>query len=122
MGFEISLVNSPPVADMEDDREAQAEFFTQIGYYAESYDPRTKARNVYESVPFRVFSDHFLKNPTAAHKVEEMAGRLKTTVATVYRHLNKIKRLDVLDEVEIPSKHSQKAQKGYRLRDRKGNT
>jgi AcrR family transcriptional regulator len=116
MGFEIALVNTPPVADIEDPRDAQATFFTQIGYYSEGYDPKTKARNIFESVPFRIFSDHFLKNPTSAHKVDDIAARLKTTVATVYRHLNKIKRLDILDEVELGKKVGVKAQKGYRLR------
>ena len=69
MGFEIILVNAPHVADVEDPREAQATFYTQIGYYSVNYDPKTRARNVYESVPFRIFSDYFLKNPAGPHKV-----------------------------------------------------
>lgn len=116
MGFEIILVNAPTVAGMEDPREAQATFLTQIGYHAPNYDPRTKAKNIFESVPHRIFSDYFLKAPADPHKVEDMAARLKTTVATIYRHLNKIKRLDILDEVELESRQKSKVQKGYRLR------
>ncbi len=46
--------------------------------------------------------------------VEQMAARLKTTKATVYRHMNKLKSLDILEEVDVETPRGQR--RGYRVR------
>jgi predicted transcriptional regulator len=46
--------------------------------------------------------------------VEQLAAKLKTTKATIYRHINKLKEMDLLDEVNVTERTT--VRKGYRIR------
>src|SRR2546430_17654026 len=46
--------------------------------------------------------------------VEQLAAKLKTTKATIYRHINKLKEMDLLDEVNVNERGT--IRKGYRIR------
>ena len=75
---------------------------------------RVLPRIVAASVPYRMFTECLMKNTKRAWTVEEMAAKLKTTKPTIYRHLNKLKAIDILEEVDTDRSGDKK--KGYRIR------
>jgi predicted transcriptional regulator len=85
-----------------------------IGYLPKGYDPKTEAKDVQDSVPYRMFTDCFIRNMKRAWTVEDLADKLKTTKPTIYRHLNKLKSIDILEEVDVDKSGERK--KGYRIR------
>ena len=48
------------------------------------------------SVPYRLLMDCFLRNPTEGFTVEDLEGRLEASRPTVYRHLQRLRELDLL--------------------------
>lgn len=108
MPFEILLRYSTPLIALDDLDEALREFFTLIGYLREE-------EAMGRSVPFRLVRECFLANPTRPWTAEELAATLKSTKPTIYRHLNRLKSLDLLEEVTLAPGDS-KGRKGYRLR------
>ena len=89
-------------------------FLTQIGYIPKGYDPKTEAKSVRESVPYRLFVECFLGRADKGWTVEQLATKLRTTKATIYRHINKLKEMDLLDEVNVNERGT--IRKGYRIR------
>ncbi len=65
-------------------------------------------------IPYRLAVDYLLRRPERGWTAEELAARLKTGKATVYRHINKLKSLDLLEEVEVATPGGPR--KGYRIR------
>jgi predicted transcriptional regulator len=61
-----------------------------------------------------LFTECFLGNLNRVWAVEELAVFLGTTKPTVYRHLNKLKAIDVLEDVSVEIGGQRK--KGYRIR------
>lgn len=114
MTFEISVVSNTPLTPLKDLDEVALIFLTQIGYIPKGYDPKTEAKSVRESVPYRLFVECFLGRTDKGWTVEQLAAKLKTTKPTIYRHINKLKDLDLLDEVDVQDKSGEK--KGYRIR------
>jgi len=55
-------------------------------------------------------------HPEKAWYVEEISNKLKTSKPTVYRHLNKLKGLDILEEVNVFDEATKQNKKAYRLR------
>jgi len=97
------------------DRDIVAEtFLVQIGYIPKGYDPKTSATSVRDSVPYRLFMDFFMKNTSKAWAVEELAALLGTTKPTVYRHINKLKSMDLLESIDVEFNGA--VRKGYRIR------
>ena len=82
-------------------------FFEQIGYISKGADP---------AIPYKIFADFFIKNPSKPWFVEEISNQLKTSKPTIYRHLNKLKGFDILEEVQIFDEISKQNKKAYRLR------
>ncbi len=115
MGFEITVVSNTPLTPIDDMDEVTLMFLTQIGYLPKGYDPKTGTTDVLKSVPYRLFAECFLSHPEKGWLVEDLATVLKTTKPTIYRHLNKLKEMDILEElhVEAPGGHRKKA---YRIR------
>jgi predicted transcriptional regulator len=107
MPFELQVVSNTPLNGEEDFDTAAKMFFEQIGYLSKGSDP---------TLPYKIFVDFFLKHPTKAWFVDDIAGALKTSRPTVYRHLNKLKGLDILEELSVFDEVSQQQKKGYRLR------
>lgn len=89
-------------------------FLVQIGYLPKGYDPKTSAVGVRDSVPYRMFMDYFMKNLSKAWAVEELAALLETTKPTIYRHINKLKSMDLLESVDVEFDGA--IRKGYRIR------
>ena len=89
-------------------------FLIQIGYIPKGYDPKTSATSVRDSVPYRLFMEFFMKNMNKAWTVEELAALLSTTKPTIYRHINKLKSLDLLESMDV--EYEGQVRKGYRIR------
>jgi len=107
MGFEMQVVSNTPLVG-EDDPEVVAKiFFEQIGYLSKGSDP---------DIPYKLFTEFFLKHPTKAWYVDEISVKLKTSKPTVYRHLNKLKGFDILEEVHTFDESTKQNKKAYRLR------
>ena len=114
MGFELTVVSNTPLTPLKDIGDVAVMFLSQIGYLPKGYDPKTGAKSVNESVPYRLFVECFLSRPERGWTADQLAVRLKTTKATVYRHLNKLKEIDLLDEVQVDDRGTPR--KGYRIR------
>jgi predicted transcriptional regulator len=114
MPFEITVVSNVPLTPIQDPREVALAFLRQIGYLPGGPEMGSSSRDVRESIPFKLFVDCLLKRMKRGWTVEQLAQRLRTTKATVYRHINKLKSLDILEEVEVPM--PQGSRKGYRIR------
>ncbi len=112
--FELNVVSNTPLTPLDDVDDIALQFLTQIGYLPEGYGPKTEATHVKDSVPYRLFMNCFAKNMKRVWLVEELAATLKTTKPTIYRHLNKLKAMDVIEEV-ITERGKQR-KKGYRIR------
>ena len=107
MVFEIQIVSNTPLIGEEDPDVLTKKFFEQIGYLSKGSDP---------AIPYKIFADFFLKHPMKAWFVEEIAQTLHTSKPTVYRHLNKLKGFDILEEIHIFDEITQQNRKAYRLR------
>ncbi|UCF13034.1 MAG: helix-turn-helix transcriptional regulator [Thermoplasmatales archaeon] len=107
MTFEMQIVSNTPLIGDEDLGSVAKKFFEQIGYLSKGSDP---------TIPYKIFSDFFLKHPTKAWFVDEIAAELKTSRPTVYRHLNKLKGYDILEEVQVFDDETKQNKKAYRMR------
>ncbi len=107
MSFEMQVVSNTPLIGDQDLDSVTKKFLQQIGYLSKGSDPK---------IPYSIFSDYFLKHPTKAWLVDEIATDLKTSRPTVYRHLNKLKGFDILEEVQIFDEISKQNKKAYRMR------
>ncbi|HYS73896.1 MAG TPA: helix-turn-helix domain-containing protein [Thermoplasmata archaeon] len=114
MPFEIAVVSNTPLTPLKDIDDVALLFLTQIGYIPKGYDPKTDATSVRESVPYRLFVECLLGRMDKGWTVEQLAAKLKTTKATIYRHINKLKEMDLLDEVNVSERGA--VRKGYRVR------
>lgn len=107
MGFEMQIVSNTPLTGEEDPEIVAKKFFEQIGYLSKGADP---------TIPYKMFADFFIKHPTKAWFVEELSNELKTSKPTIYRHLNKLKGFDILEEIRIFDDATKQNKKAYRLR------
>jgi predicted transcriptional regulator len=112
--FELNVVSNTPLTPLTDLDDVALQFLRQIGYLPKGYDPKTEAKSVLESVPYRMFMECFMANIKRAWLVDELAAQLKTTRPTIYRHLNKLKAIDLIEEMETDRDGT--AKKGYRIR------
>ncbi len=108
MPFEIQLRYTPPFAAYADPDEALREFLHLVGYLRE--DDSSPG-----SVAYRLVRECFLRTPDRPWTVEELLATLRTTRPTLYRHLNRLKDLDVIEESSL-GKEAGTARKGYKLR------
>ncbi len=81
-------------------------FLEQIGYLTKGSDP---------DIPLKLFLDCFIARPEKAWLVEELAANLDTSHPTIYRHLNKLKSMDILEEVKIEEEIKAKGRKKLKL-------
>jgi len=107
MSFEMKVVSNVSLAGEEDLDVVAKTFFEQIGYLSKGSDP---------DIPYKLFLDFFLKHPDKAWVVDEIAMKLKTSKPTVYRHLNKLKGLDILEEVQVNEESTGQNKKAYKIR------
>lgn len=112
--FELRIESNTPLSSVDDIDIVAETFLTQIGYIPKGYDPKTDASNIRDSVPYRLFMNYFMKNMSKAWTVEELAALLSTTKPTVYRHINKLKSMDLLESMDV--EFEGQIRKGYRIR------
>jgi len=103
----MQIVSNTPLTGEEDPEIVAKKFFEQIGYLSKGADP---------TIPYKMFADFFIKHPTKAWFVEELSNELKTSKPTIYRHLNKLKGFDILEEIRIFDDVTKQNKKAYRLR------
>jgi predicted transcriptional regulator len=115
MSFELNVVNNTPLTPLSDIDEVAILFLNQIGYFPKGYDPKTEATDIRDSVPYRLMVEFFLGRMEKAWLVEDLAVALGTTKATVYRHINKLKGFDLLEETPV-ARPDGGSKKGYRIR------
>ncbi len=108
MPFELQLRYSTPLGAVRDLDEALRTFLAHVGYLREEESDQA-------SVAYRLVRECFLDAPGRAWAVEELTATLQTTKPTMYRHLNRLKSLDLLEEVTL-SPEEARGRKGYRLR------
>ena len=107
MSFDIRITNNTPLTGEKDAEIVAKIFFEQIGYLSKGNDPK---------IPYTLFADYFIQHPKKAWYVEELSTKLNTSKPTIYRHLNKLKGLDILEEVQVFDELTQQQKKAYRLR------
>jgi len=112
--FELQIVSNTPMNGVTDVNVVAETFLVQIGYLPKGYDPKTSAVTVRDSVPYRLFMEHFMKYPSKVWTVEELAVLLGTTKPTIYRHINKLKSMDILEAMDV--EYDGQMRKGYRIR------
>ncbi|MDR3075567.1 MAG: helix-turn-helix domain-containing protein [Candidatus Methanoplasma sp.] len=112
--FELQVVSNTPMSAVMDKNIVAETFLVQIGYIPKGYDPKTSATSVRDSVPYRLFMDFFMNNTSKAWAVEELAALLGTTKPTIYRHINKLKSMDLLESIDVEFDGA--VRKGYRIR------
>lgn len=114
MPFELALRYSTPLTPVQDLDEVLREFLRLVGYLPSAEEGRGAEGPVARSLAYRLVRDCLLKHPTRPWYVEELTAVLSTSKPTIYRHLNKLKSLDLLEEVGGVA--DGKGRKGYRLR------
>ena len=107
MAFELQVKSNTQLVGENDPDIVAKTFFEQIGYLSKGADP---------SIPYKIFADFFLKHHTKSWFVDEIAIELKTSRPTVYRHLNKLKGFDILEEMQVFDEATKQNKKAYRIR------
>jgi predicted transcriptional regulator len=107
MSFEMQIVSNTPLVGEDNPDIVAKKFFEQIGYLSKGSDPE---------IPYKLFADFFLKHPSKAWYVDEIATELEISRPTVYRHLNKLKGFDILEEIQVLDETTQQNKKAYRMR------
>lgn len=107
--FKMTIVSSP-TRDPGDDLDRNiAYFLSDIGYI-----PRLKISTDFNSITksayFRLFKECFLMKSERYWTGDELISYLHTSRTTLYRHLNKLKAMDMLEETQDGKS------KKYRLR------
>jgi len=113
MAFDIVLVSGPSITGEEELHNVALPFLNMIGYMPVGYDPRTGVETVMESVPYRLFTECFMGQLDKIWSVGELARTLKTSIPTVYRHLDKLSALDLVGQSSLEADISRK---GYHIR------
>ena len=93
MAFEMQVVSHAPLTGETDPRRLAKQLFAMIGY--------TARKGPDHGISFKVFFDCFLLHPTKDWTVEELAATCETTMPSIYRHLNKLKDLDLVEDLYI---------------------
>jgi predicted ArsR family transcriptional regulator len=114
MVFELSVKSNVPLTG-EDNADTVATLFLEdIGYITKGSEP---------AIPLKLFLECFMSQPNKPWVADEMAVKLDTSMPTVYRHLNKLKSIDILEEVKLEEdiktkdgKPMKQVKKGYKLR------
>ncbi len=107
--FEIQIQLKGPSPEENDLDSVLIDFLSSIGYIDEPKNS-SEADEIKKSVPYRLFKECFLLRSDRFWTPEELMGILSTTRPTLYRHLNRLKMLDILEE------EARGKEKVYRLR------
>jgi len=111
MPFELAVVNNTPLTPVADLDTVAFTFLRQVGYLDRGADDEAGTR---KGVAYRLVRDCFLMRPEKMWTADELVTTLETTRPTLYRHLNKLKALDILEESGVEDDSS--GRKAYRIR------
>lgn len=108
MSFEMRLTHTASVGQVTDLDSALRDILERVGYLRE--DEHTE-----KSVAYRLAKECFVLGSGRIWSVDEMLVFLRTSRPTLYRHLNRLKSLNIIEEVSLGPEWGN-ARKGYRLR------
>ncbi len=116
MAFEIRVVDNTPLSGEKDLGRALEFFLEQIGYISN--------RGADNGIAYKLFADCLMAYPEKSWLIDELIVHLETSRPTVYRHLNKLKSMDILDETSYLDPDAARSgmratgmtKKAYRLR------
>lgn len=91
MAFELQVVSHAPLTGEDDPARLAKQLFSMIGY--------TARKGPDHGISFKLFYECFLLHPTKEWTVEELAGACGTTMPSIYRHLNKLKDYDLIEDI-----------------------
>ena len=111
MPFELVVTSNTPLTPVNDLDQVAIALLRQVGYLDRGADDEAAVR---KGVAYRLVRDCFLLRPEKAWTADELIAALDTTRPTLYRHLNKLKALDVLEESE--GGEDVTGRKAYRIR------
>lgn len=114
MQFEISVARNLPLTNVEDPDEALETFLFQVGYLPKGQEGKKGTKAVREGIPYRLFADCLVRRPEKPWTPEELSKRLSTSKVTVYRHLGKLRAMDLVEDVAFEDGRQRK--RGIRLR------
>lgn len=115
MAFEIVVVNHTPMTSETDPHVVAVRLLSNIGYLPRGASNAAEMEQVRRSIPYRLFMDCLMANPESYWTAEDLGAALHTTKPTVYRHLNRLKGLDLLEEGQKIDADG-KERKAYRIR------
>ena len=93
MAFEMQVVSHAPLTGEQDPERVAKLLFSMVGY--------TARKGPDHGISFKLFYDCFLLHPTKEWTVEELAAACGTTMPSIYRHLNKLKDFDIVEDLYI---------------------
>ena len=109
MAFEMQVVSHAPLTGETDPTRVAKVLFDMIGY--------TARKGPDHGISFKLFYGCFLLHPTRLWTVEEMAAACGTTMPSIYRHLNKLKDLDIVEDLYTDAQEATGERKrAFRLR------
>ncbi len=91
--FELQVRMVSPMTHETDLDRALTGFLSSIGYIKSS-----EVQDAKNSVGYRLFKECFLMHPDKMWSVDELLSYLNTSRPTLYRYLNKLKGMDILEE------------------------
>jgi predicted transcriptional regulator len=106
MAFEMLVVGDPPLTGEADSRRVAKLLLQRIGY--------TARKGPDNGLSFRIFYDCFLLHPAKWWTVEELATTCETSMPSVYRHVNKLRDLDLIEDDHIDADGERR--RAFRLR------
>jgi DNA-binding transcriptional ArsR family regulator len=111
--FGIRIEANNGLTGDESVEDALIKWLRSIGYMTEGYaegDPRRLS----QTVPVGIFMRCFLPDPMRVWTAREMAKKLKAHPATVYRHIDRLKEMNIVEEATKMS--GSKREAGFRIR------
>lgn len=99
MRFDLRLVDETFPLGAEDPRVPLSRLLVAIGYLKKQRGK--SADEVFGTVPFRLFHDHFLGHPDRPFEVRDLAEQLGSARLTVYRHVHRLHGLGLIQAEKV---------------------
>ncbi len=103
MAFEMNVVSHSPMTGEEDPKRVAQAVFGMMGYVGR--------KGPDNGVGFRMLYDCFLMHPSKEWTIEQLASACDTTMPSIYRHLNKLKDYDIIEDT-----YTEDRKRAFRLR------
>lgn len=93
MAFEMRVIGDPPLTGESNVERVAKLMMERIGY--------TARKGPDNGLSYRIFYECFLLHPTRWWTIDELAANCDTTMPSVYRHINKLRDLDIIEDDHI---------------------